>query len=129
MNDTESTAIITLTGHDRHRILDDLWAVTGLGDHIEWLVVDNRADYQSNLYLDREAHVAPMAIVHGLLDDARAWTSKPIGGKTAGSANVYVTGYYRGVPIMASFTEKFDDQDAAEAALADLLAAIGGAQS
>ena len=111
------TTTVTLTGHDRHRILDDLWAVTGLGEHIHWVALDGRRDMETHYYLDQDAHVAPLAIAYGLLDDPHVWGD---------AKNVYVRGYYRGVAVSFAFDEKLEDQEAAEAALADLNAAIGG---
>lgn len=128
MNDTESTATILLTGHDRHRILDDLWAVAGLGEHIHWMSV--HADTQAaGIHTYPEAHVAPLAIAHGLLDNAHPWTPS-YGGK------VYVSGRYRGVDVLFVLDvapegrrNTVRDRRIADAALADLKAAIGGAQS
>lgn len=125
-----TTTTIQLTGADRHRLLADLWAVTGLGEHIVWMTVDGRGPEESFVYLDQDAHVAPLAIAHGLLDDRRVWATRSYDGRPVSRPAVYVSGSYRGVPVTFAFEELLPSQEAAEAALADLLSAVdqtGGA--
>ena len=108
---------VTMTGHDRHRILDDLWAVTGLGDHIDWMAIKTD-DGVCQVYLTTDAHVAPLFVAHGLLDDPKTWASRGI---------LYVRGDYRGVYTVFSLDltpQQPAVPDTAQAALADLLAAL-----
>jgi hypothetical protein len=117
------TTTITLTGHDRHRILDDLWAVAGLGDHIDWMAVKSDDTDSCSVYLKTDAHVAPLSVAYGLLDDQRTWTYGQF---------VYLRGTYRGVSVVFSLdltVQDVPDTGVAKAALADLNAAIGGEQS
>jgi hypothetical protein len=112
------TGTLTITGHDRHRILDDLWAVTGLGEHIDWMATKTGADEGCMVYIKTDAHVAPLFIAHGLLDDPETWASHGI---------LYVHGDYRGVYTIFSLDvtpQQPAVPDTAQAALADLLAAI-----
>lgn len=132
MNDTQSTATITLTGRDRGRILDDLWAVTGLADHIT--NVNVARDEMCHVELDTGAHVAPLLIARDLLDDLRP--------PHANKGTLFLRGTYRGVDVL--FTQSFMSYDysqgkyeerqaaaipVAEAALADLKAALPGGGS
>lgn len=112
---------ITLTLDDRMVILRDLAHVTGLGEHIQWIAVQGNRDETSSIYLDDTAHVAPLAVLHDLLDNPRL---------SRHSDTLYLFGEHRGIRLTAvlSFAEKPQPQpttERAESALADLKAAVG----
>lgn len=118
----------TNLGRERGRILDGLFDVTGLGDHIDHYMVDGRAQRSCHVHVDGEAHVGPLVIAHGLLDRPWTTTSSPVDAEDTGS--VYVGGTYQGVRCVFAVGGLVDEA-AVDAALADLRAAIeatGGAR-
>lgn len=89
------TTTPTLTGHARHRILDDLWAVTGLGEYICSIYVTATAMSAAQVYDTDAVEAAALQVALDVLDESTI-TARHYEG---GSVHLRVTGSYRGVPL------------------------------
>lgn len=93
---TTTETPITLTGHDRHRILDDLWAVPGLGEHLASIEVAARSRSSAQVFSTDEAiAVTALQVAVSILDDPTFEIHS-----YADYDALYVTGPYRGVPLL-----------------------------
>lgn len=89
------TTTPTLTGHARHRILDDLWAVTGLGEYICSIYVTATAMSAAQVYDTDAVEAAALQVALDVLDESTITAHHYEGG----SVHLRVTGSYRGVPL------------------------------
>lgn len=100
---TTTETPITLTGHDRHRLLDDLWAVPGLGEHLASIEINARSRSSAQVFSTDEAiEASALQVAASTLDDPTFAIHS-----YADYDALYVNGLYRGVPlrVYAGFSE------------------------